>query len=546
MPYANEARAPLYQLKAAPGAMTRLALGSSLTIGTLICLPDAFALLPVVPDVLTWAVRLCGLWLTAIILWFLGFLGLLCLARAAMGPVIISEAGVKLWRLGKTIGWSSIRALGTEEQKLFARLFWLKRPVLRLTLYTGGQSGKLKTQFLPSFIFSSRQFGALVRYICQRVTGTSPRSAHVLLFSSPADLDLLKQLCCRSQRARLLLSIVIAVGLTVFLGRKAVVNYNFNDGSRAFRQADYRTARQRYALATQLEPTFAAAWDQLARCEFRLGENQAAEIHWRKALALKPDLAEAKLGLSFLYMQRRQFGQARELIEQTVRLYPSHLPARVNLACLYLYTGRTTEGVALGERLLAEEPDNLRVRCVLAQGYLRLGRLEQAANTMAAQDRRALEPTSRPFYNLVTAEIELVRGNLEAADRLLLPLAGQFPGTAEALVDMAELRIAQSRYAEAEKLLARARAASPGNPWPGITAARLARKKGKKEQCLEELSAVLALNDEDVRALAACARLYYDLGLKDKAAELARRSLAVEPATPDALFVMGAGQEKSQ
>jgi Flp pilus assembly protein TadD len=526
--------------------MTRLALGSSLTIGTLICLPDAFALLPAVPDTLTWAVRLSGLWLTAIILWFLGFLGLLSLTRAAMGPVIISEAGVKLWRLGKPVAWSSIRALGTEEQKLFARVFWLARPVLRLTLYTGGQSGKLKTQFLPSFIFSKRQFGALVRYIAGQVTGARPQGVHVLLFSSQADLDLLKQLCQRSHRARLLLSVVIAFGLTAFLGRKAVVNYNFNDGSRAFRQADYRTARDRYALASQLDPTFAAAWDQLARSEFRLGASAAAERHWRKALGLKPDLAEAKLGLSFLYMQRRQFDKARPLVEQTIRLYPTHVPARVNLACLYLYTGRTTNAVALAERLLSEEPDNLRVRCVLAQGYLRLGRIEQAERTMAAQDRQAVEPTSRPFYHLVKAEIALARGNLQTADRLLAPLSGQFTGTAEALVDMAELRTAQSRYAEAERLVARARAAGPLDPWPGIAAARLAGKQGNRAKCLQELSAVVALNDEDARALAACARLYYYLGQKDKASELAGRALAVEPSTPDALFVMRTTQPERQ
>lgn len=101
-------------------AMMSLALGSATTISTLMCIPDAIGIIPVVPDPATWAVRMLGLWLSACILWFLGFLTMLHFARFAGGGILINENGVKLSRFGKLIFWKNIKAITVEEQPMFS------------------------------------------------------------------------------------------------------------------------------------------------------------------------------------------------------------------------------------------------------------------------------------------------------------------------------------------------------------------------------------------------------------------------------------------
>lgn len=537
-----------YQLKADSGAMLRLALGSSITIATLMCLPDGISLLPVAPNLVTWAIRLAGLWLTAFVIWFLGFLGILRLARSVSGPLVLDKSGVKLWRFGKTIPWQSIKALGTDEQALFAKAFWLRPPVLRLTIYAKKKEHKLSTHLVPSFTFSPQQFKSLIRHVSRQAFGLAPDAAHVLMFASGDEQDTLKKLGERSHKARFGLSIVIALGLVVFLGRRTVVNYNFNEGTRAFRQADYATARDRYLIAARTDPAFAAAWDQLARCEFRLGNPAAAEKYWLRALQMKPDMVEAKLGLSFLCIERRQFDQARALIEQSMRLNPVYAAAaaRINLAQLYMNLGRTQDAIAVAQRLLKEEPDSARASCMLARGHLQLGEIEQARAVLGAVSESTVDPPSMPFLTLVKSELDFAFGNVDEAEQLLEPLVGKYGQTPDALIALARTRMAKARYTEAEKLLADATAANARNPWPLIVSAQLALMKGDRKQSTTLLTRALDLHDEDVRADAACAKLSVKLGLTQQAVELAKRALAVEPRTVDALYVMKSVQPGEQ
>lgn len=84
-----------FKLESSPTALARLALGSSCTIATLLCVPDAFALVPNAPNFHTWAIRLAGLWLTAYILWFSGFLGALHFGRLFGGATVLGGNGLR-------------------------------------------------------------------------------------------------------------------------------------------------------------------------------------------------------------------------------------------------------------------------------------------------------------------------------------------------------------------------------------------------------------------------------------------------------------------
>ncbi len=321
--------------------MVWLARGTAITIATLLCVPDAVALIPSAPSVLVLLVRVGGLWLSAFTLWWIGFTGILLGAAWVSGGIVLDEEGFKLWRRGRKVKWSDVQAVVVEEQPLFSAAFVVRPVARRLTVYERAKGGALKPHNIPSLSFKSDAFDRLYAHICQRSLGT--RVSGPALVCNPNAADELKTTCSRGAGQRKLLSVIILIGLCSFLGRKALLNYNFNCGSKAFRQENYAQAESFYAQATMVEPWFPSAWDQLARSEYRQGKLDAAGEHWKRALACKPDLVEAKVGLSQICLRKGDIKRARQLLEQSVRLAPRYAPALINLAQLYLVIGEYNE-----------------------------------------------------------------------------------------------------------------------------------------------------------------------------------------------------------
>lgn len=323
-----------FRLGASAAAVGRLAAGSSITVATLMCIPDAISLSATSASAFAWAVRLVGTWLTTAILWFLGFWLMIVAMQQVGGSILLGDQGIRLWRAGKPVKWSDVVALTVEPQKMFAATFCLPGDTYRLTLYTRKPNAGLVPHNIPSFLFDPGQFRALVNYAAAEVFSHKPANVRVCLYS-PDSYESLKNAAYRSIKISRILSVIIAVGLIMFLGRRSMENYEFNLGSKAFRKADYATAAAHYRRAVEIDPVFAIAWDQLARSEFRTGKLQEAEQHWMCALKYRPDLIESKIGLSNIYMRRGEYERAKEILEHCLRLQPYHDAARLNLQVLH-------------------------------------------------------------------------------------------------------------------------------------------------------------------------------------------------------------------
>jgi len=503
-----------YRLDLNPQALRRFALGSSLTIASLLCIPDGLAILPTSPDPIVWSLRMLGLWLTAYVLWSFGFLILLHIMRFVGGSILVRPDGIKLWRFGRLIEWGSIKALAVEPQLYFSRAFWLKPVAAKLTVYERKphkESFRLIPHNIPSFQFTPAEFFSLFAFICHRSFVLCPDAAHVLI----SDLEYvpsLRKAYERSAKMKVLISAIITISLLAFLGRRAAVNYSFNSGNREFRQERYKAAEQHYRFATTVDPTFAMAWDRLARSEYRQSKTAAAEKHWHKALAMKPDLVESKIGLSNIHMLRREFGPARRLLTQAVRLDPRNLAACINLADLNLRLGNFDEAIRLCELVLKQDPNNANAHCLMARGKLRLGKLKEAEElfTHALVSTRSVQSSS--FCKLVKAEIDLAAGRTKEASRAMHLLMAVSPHSQELLIDLIELALSQGNETEARTLVAEAKEHKPNDPWPFIYQAELELKSDNKDRARLEVDEAFQKPDQDMRSLKSCARLFNLLG----------------------------------
>lgn len=380
--------------------MRKLALGSATTIATLMCIPDAVGIIPVVPDPLAWCIRITGLWLSAFILWAFGFIATLYFARFAGGGILISAKGIKFSRFGKVVEWKNIKALTLDTQPLFSLAFGLAGTARRLLVFeekSDKASGKKKLvpHPVPSFQFSPEEFTSLFAYICDNALHFVPHSTEAYIFQQEQS-QFLRSSGKRAATLRKVLSVIIAIGLVLFLGRKASLNYFFNQGTVSFRHENYAAAIKDFQTATKIDQTFAAAWDQLARSEFRRGDSLKAEQHWQRALQMKPDLVEAKVGLSNILMSRGEYKQAESLLEQCAQLAPHNFAVYLNQAVLYQKLGQIDNSRELLSTVLHEasnDPDSLakaaRIYDEIGDRAVALVVLKQALN-IAPQNRIAL------------------------------------------------------------------------------------------------------------------------------------------------------------
>jgi tetratricopeptide (TPR) repeat protein len=325
----------------------------------------------------------------------------LYVARIAGGGIYTNDRGIKFWRFGKTILWSNIKAITVEPQPAFSFAFCLPTTARRLLLYEekpedniarikallafksndGAENFKLAPHAVPSFQFSDIEFESLFVHACEKTADFVPNAIDTYVFSS----DHTKCLKSTNERAALLrkvLAVIIAISVTTFLGRKASLNYFSNLGNICLTQGANRKAKNNFLLTTKIDPTFAIGWDQLARAEYRTGDVESAEQHWHRALFMKPDLVDAKVGISSVLISRNQYEQAKKLLEQCARLLPHNCNIYLNLAETYRKLGKHDESYKLLTVIQREGTGNADVLSRASLIYLELNN-KKAAATLA-------------------------------------------------------------------------------------------------------------------------------------------------------------------
>lgn len=468
-----------FLLRSAPTAMLRLALGSACTIATLLCIPDGAAILPDTENFGVWLVRITGLWLSAYFLWTLGFLAILYLVRTLTRGIELKDDGFKLWRFGRLVKWDCVRAISCEAQPFFSKAFCLTPVVHRLIIYCAkpsksvGKPEKIVPHSIPSFQFTAEEFQSLLVFVSERCFGIQPSGAHLLLIDDSAKGQL-KKSYEQGRTLRVAMSAFILISLVAFLSRRAVVNFNFNKANHEYRQERYQAALTYYRTATTFDPTFAPAWDRLARTEYRLNLVDEAEKDWLKAIQMKPDFVESKIGLATISLKKHEYSKARQLLTSALRLSPTSIAAYLSLSDLYIREYQYTSAIDILRQLVESNESNGRARGLLARAYLRSGQIEEAKHQLESKTKHKPDSVSdTAFLSLVAAEVAIADGHVDNAELSLKRLSAPFKNGVipdDLLLDWIALRSVQSDDLAVENLVRSAK--KRGIPKDEIEAAR--------------------------------------------------------------------------
>lgn len=532
-------------------ALAQLARGTSVVIATCMALPDAVALIPVATSPVSWALRLIGHWTIALVLWFVGFLALTNAFRLISRGVVLTSKGLRISRLDRLIPYTSIQAVALEPNHFFTRIFSLPDTARRTTiLFDLGFGGKLVKEFLfpnyvPSFFFSRPTYDAFVLKLLQNSRLQEPTHNGALepdlAFCSLKE-DKQKRVAGTFRylnKQAIFLPIIIAISLTMFLGKKAVVNFLFNSGSKAVNEARYEKARDYYDLAVKLDPTFAVAWNSLGELEFVLADRKLASYKkaincWNAAIMCKLDYVEPRLHLARLDLMQRNFAGAEEKISHALKLAQTYPLTQVEAAELDFRLGRFTKAIEHARLALANEPNTSAnthlAKCLIARSLLALN--DESGAMREIQDLR-LDPSDYAYgenvsYLLMTrAKIESYIRHHDMAVRLANQSMQRQPRNYDFMVESSRIYIDSGETklrALVLPLLARAEESGWKSPWIYIERARLAltdktsSDKERRALVLGNVKQALSMPDslQDAQALGTCADFLEELKGEEK------------------------------
>ncbi|HEV7801064.1 MAG TPA: tetratricopeptide repeat protein, partial [Burkholderiales bacterium] len=142
-------------------------------------------------------------------------------------------------------------------------------------------------------------------------------------------------------------------------------HYNIALAFRALDRLDEVIAHCRRAVA--LKPDYADAHLNLGNALKQQGKRDGAITHYRRFAYLRPDSADAHFNLANVFAEEGKLKEAVAAYERTLTLKPEHAQALNNLGTLLASQGRGEAAVSCFQRAVLHGPD-------LPESYINLGR----------------------------------------------------------------------------------------------------------------------------------------------------------------------------
>ena len=142
---------------------------------------------------------------------------------------------------------------------------------------------------------------------------------------------------------------------------------------------------------------------------------------------------------ALLQMEQRSYAQARETIQQVLKVVPEHVPSLTLAGVAAFESGAFPEAEAHLRKALAKAPDSYMAKRTLAAARLRLGQTELALRDV---QELLVEHGSDPGVLALAGEAHLANGDLSAAARYYEQAKKAAPQSARLRTRLAEVRFA--------------------------------------------------------------------------------------------------------
>ncbi len=268
----------------------------------------------------------------------------------------------------------------------------------------------------------------------------------------------------------------------------------FNLAGAYLMKKDAARALEHYDAALGVTPGSLDALRLAAGVAERNGELERALSYWLKAKKLAPDDPLVLLGFGRVCFKMDLLEDAEPALAKAATLKPGDIPYQYTLAAVKVGKRQYDEARSLLEPLVEAHPKDAHLRYALGTVLYTQGQLAEAAAHLSESIR--LEPNQLPSYYYL-ALVARDQGKDEEAMAKLATFLEQHPDHAAASETLGILLMSKQRNEEAESYLRAATRLNPKSVKANYQLGLLLARLGKKEEADRQLAYTKTLREED-------------------------------------------------
>jgi choline-sulfatase len=175
-----------------------------------------------------------------------------------------------------------------------------------------------------------------------------------------------------------------------------VVDVRVSLGMNLRRAGDYENAAREFGGAIEQDPSNAEAHFELGFCYFHLGKGDDAIREFKTALSLESWYTRADEALAELYIQKKDYAQARVHLNHLLSIDPASYAGHFNLGIFAAMESNWSEAEAQMQAALRADAGSLEAHSTLGNIYLQRGDLDRARQQFTEAIR--LRPNFAPAH----------------------------------------------------------------------------------------------------------------------------------------------------
>lgn len=306
-------------------------------------------------------------------------------------------------------------------------------------------------------------------------------------------------------------------------------------GYLALRLGYVEMARKDYEAAWTAVPQDAETMKAVFAIWVNSGETQKAIGAVQEVLAKNPRFEAGYQILYGYYLRRKQFADARGVLEAKHKVLGTDSGAALELALHEERAGNVAEAKKILEELEAKRPGTAKYRMDLSAHHARLGRVDAAL----AEVEKGLQGFADQKMNFLQekAKLLLQKGMVQEAADLLSATYAEFPKNTALLQLETQMRVQLSddlgQRGKAELLFAKLRSLEPVPAGTDALYVRFLQASGRAEEANQVLAQGLKKNPSDVDLLILQARQALAVSAPTKAMGFATRAFQLRSSWPE-------------
>jgi protein O-mannosyl-transferase len=293
---------------------------------------------------------------------------------------------------------------------------------------------------------------------------------------------------------------------------------------------EYRDLNALYAATLKKNP---GCWMAHYNLGIVLSEQHATDQaidHYRQAITLRADYAEAHYNLARLLVEQGQFDEAIDHYQEDVEINPADAEAQNNLGVTLFGMGRVEDAIAHYRKALEVRPDYAEASCNLANALIATGDFDGAIARYSAC-LSAIPDQPEAQYNLASALLR--QGRVDEAIIHYQKVLQLDPQSADAYANLGSALLAKARVRDAMDEYTNALRISPENvaalsnlAWLMATSADASLRNGPEAVALaERAESASSRSDNYAKILRIAAAAYAEAGRFPEAKETAQKAL---------------------